>query len=308
MRRSILLICVLGLALVGCTASAERRPVSLRERWAPDGSLQGEVAYVLETGVGRSALYVMDISTGKQVRLPSPGEYLNSPEWSPDGQTLAFSATDENDWAQLWVSAPDGTDAVQITKGLAANDYPAFTPDGENIIFSSTRGVHGRWHLFSVPVEGGKPVRLTDGDSDDVHPAVSPDGTTVVFSRKLAEGNDGYHLAMLDLATGEVESITGGLGEDMFPSYSPDGETIVFASTRRDNIWQLFTYDVASGRMKRLVGSDSVDRYPVYSPDGNFVLLATDHLAVYPADGKTLPGGDLRWRITEDPGLAPAWR
>ncbi len=129
---------------------------------------------------------------------------------------------------------------------------------------------------------------------------------TVTFARKV-EG-ESYHLASLDLTSRDVRMITSGEFEDMFPRYSPDGTKLVFASTRQDEVWQLFTYEVATEQVERLIGSDSVDRYPSFSPDGRFVLLATDHLAVYSADGEALPGGDLRWRLTEKPAVAPVWR
>lgn len=307
MKRSLLVLSfLLVLGGTACQATGERRPVSLREEIAPEGSLEGDVAFVRETGVGTSALFVKDLATNEDTEIPVDGPYVTSPAWSPDGSKIAYSTTDDKDWSHIWVADADGSNAVKLTRGLSANDYPVFTTDGRRIIFATTAGEGGRWHLASIPSSGGDIMKLTSGSVDDVYPTISPDGQTVVFARKV-EG-DSYHLASLDLASGKTRMLTSGDHEDMFPSFSPDGTSLVFASTRQDDIWQLFTFDLASEETESLIGSDSVDRFPVYSPDGDYVLLATDHLAVYSADGKSLPSGDLRWRLTEKPALAPAWR
>ena len=70
-----------------------------------------------------------------------------------------------------------------------------------------------------------------------------------------------------------------------------DGDKVVFSSNRREDVWQLYIVDVASGDLTRVIGSDSLDRFPDWSPDGEYIVLSANHLAVYRADGESLPGG-----------------
>lgn len=121
-------------------------------------------------------------------------------------------------------------------------------------------------------------------------------------------GDTDYSLYSVDVASGSTERLTDDpSGTDLFPSFSPDGSTVAFASSRLDDVWQIYTLELASGDIERLIGSDSVDRQPVFSPDGKYIAMAADHLAVYAGPGEELPDGKLRWRLTEKPALSPTW-
>lgn len=67
-----------------------------------------------------------------------------------------------------------GTRAINLTASSAANDsQPAFSPDGEKLVFHSERDGGG---LFVMGATGESVRRLTDARFD---PAWSPDGKHV---------------------------------------------------------------------------------------------------------------------------------
>ncbi|MHB8900093.1 MAG: HzsA-related protein, partial [Thermoguttaceae bacterium] len=96
-------------------------------------------------------------------------------------------------------------------------------------------------------------------------PCVSFDGSRVAFSmrRTSHDGDDDFHLYMMDLTDRDVEQITFGAGTaDMEPEWLPGGE-LVFTSTRCvvsapcwwSSVCNLYTCD-AQGRYIRRLGYD----------------------------------------------------
>ena len=78
---------------------------------SPDAT---RVAYVVENndGPGRpyGQLWVMTLAEGKSVRVGGEKESSGNPEWSPDGQTIAYRGR-VGDKAGLVVARPDGSGA-----------------------------------------------------------------------------------------------------------------------------------------------------------------------------------------------------
>lgn len=299
---------IVGIAAVGvfasCAPTAERRPVSLREKVPPAGSLPGEIAYVQDLAVGESAIYIKDLESNGRSQIDTPPGYASSPSWSPGGDEIAYSVTTPEGYSNLWVSSRSGSPR-RLTSGKVTDDYPTWSPDGNELVFASIRGDSDTWQLFRMSSDGSEPKQIGPSDGQSVFPDWSADGDQVVYSRR--EG-DNFKLHVLDVESGESRAITSGAGDDLFPKFSPDGDTIVFSSNRRERVWQLYTVDVDSGDMKRVIGSDSLDRFPDWSPDGEYIVLSANHLAVYSADGESLPGGALRWKLTSDRAIAPSWR
>ena len=137
---------------------------------------------------------------------------------SPDGSKLAFVALD-----RLYVMAwPNGT--PRRLTSLEVGEYqPAWTPDGQSIVFT-TWGQSEGGHLYKVRAEGGTPQRLTTQAAFYQQPAVSPDGRRVVATRAAArgfrEGGGGGGQDFVWVAIGGGETVTiapsGGLGQPHF--------------------------------------------------------------------------------------------
>src|SRR6266850_1005951 len=83
-----------------------------------------------------------------------PIRMARMPDISPDGKLVAFSYLGD-----IWVVETIGGVARPVTMHEAHEIYPAFSPDGRSIAFSSNR--HGSYDVFVVSAQGGKPKRLT---------------------------------------------------------------------------------------------------------------------------------------------------
>ena len=85
---------------------------------------------------GRAAgLRIFNVSDGA-VRTLTTG-YDNFPSWSPKGR-IVFSRF-VNDEFHIFAINPDGTSLTQLTKGPFDDSHPAWAPDGEHVLFSSSR-------------------------------------------------------------------------------------------------------------------------------------------------------------------------
>jgi TolB protein len=73
----------------------------------------------------------------------------------------------------------DGSGVRQLTDNDVPDLYPAWSPDGEEIAFSSDRD--GDSEIFIMNTDGSGVRQLTDNDVPDLYPLWSPDGEEIAF-------------------------------------------------------------------------------------------------------------------------------
>jgi dipeptidyl aminopeptidase/acylaminoacyl peptidase len=108
---------------------------------------------------------------------------VGAPALSPDGGLAAYVLAHHDleageSWSELWLVATDGSSAPRrLThapgkKGTVSS--PFFSPDGERLLFLSTRGDGQQIH--ALPLAGGEATQLTDWPCGFSDPVISPDG------------------------------------------------------------------------------------------------------------------------------------
>src|SRR5215469_8292561 len=82
-------------------------------QFSPDGS---KLAFVVASYKwdARPRLRVMDVATGNTRELTPDGKAERSPQWSPDGKTLAF-LSNRNGKTQVYEVTADGGNAAPLT-------------------------------------------------------------------------------------------------------------------------------------------------------------------------------------------------
>ena len=81
-----------------------------------------------------------------------------SPELSPDGQQLAFVRAASRSWGfqDVWVQPVDQPQARQLTfEKYAFCSGLAWTPDANELVFSTSNGFEGSGRILRVPLAGG---------------------------------------------------------------------------------------------------------------------------------------------------------
>ena len=146
--------------------------------FAPDGK-----RFVYRTaGPEGQGLRIMDLETKKVTTLTT--EYDNFPLWSPRGGLIAFVRQIQGDY-EIFTIHPDGTGTRRLTFSPGNDSHGAWSPDGEWLLFSSTRmgfkdeaiytgAPQPYGELFVMRYDGTHVEQLTDNQWEDGGPAWQP--------------------------------------------------------------------------------------------------------------------------------------
>lgn len=131
-------------------ASAEISATQESPAFAPDGE---SVAFVVrnsyEAGQRVSEIWLLDLNTARYEQLVVSDDGAYAPEWSPDGDHLAYiqRTGQTND---VWIAPVNGDDPYRVTDvGSCAS--PVWSPDGRFIVFF--RENQGEFEAWYVEVE-----------------------------------------------------------------------------------------------------------------------------------------------------------
>lgn len=162
-----------------------------------------------------------------------------------------------------------GIETAPVTNSRDA--YPVVAPDGETLLFQSTR--NGRWALYTARPDGAGLKLLLDSGDDPVTPSWSPDGRQIAFAATI----DGQsEIFIMDADGTNRRRLTDDPGDDSHPHFGADAR-IYFNSARatpdRTAAWNRQWHEIFSMRAD---GSDlrqhthcrTVCTFPSVSPDG----------------------------------------
>ena len=223
---------------------------------SPDGKT---VAYTVteadaEEMKEHAAIWLCSIETGGLNQLTAGTFRDSNPQWSPDGDRIAFLST-RGEKTQIYVIPVDGGEAQAVTSLPQGVGGPfEWSPDGCKIAFTAgpqeeppdpkepyrvTRRIYrfnGMGYLdrvvqdvYTVSIDGGEVKKLTTGDAHKSAPSWSPDGREILYSATFHP--DSYVLSaaiMVVNMDGEVREVMKGWGSAMSPTWLPDGRKIAF--------------------------------------------------------------------------------
>lgn len=133
--------------------------------WSPTGR---EIAFISDR-TGSPQLHVMD-AEGANVRRVSQGGFLTQPRWSPRGDLIAYTAREGRH--NIWVVAPDGSQARRLTNGEGDNQSASWAPNGRHLVFQSSRS--GRHQLYTALIDGSEVQAIPGLAGGATSPAWSP--------------------------------------------------------------------------------------------------------------------------------------
>jgi Tol biopolymer transport system component len=166
-------------------------------------------------------------------------------------------------------AAMDSNDGLrQVTFGAEGADFDiAPTPDGEALVFASTR--HRDTSDLYLQRNGGRAItQLTNDPANDAMPAVSPDGTRIAFCSDRAGD---WNLYVMDITGGQAVQLTAAPTQDIHPSWSPDGSRIVYSSYGASSgQWEMVLIDVDNPAARTFIGHGL---FPSFSPTEDRIVF-----------------------------------
>lgn len=155
-----------SLARIGPDGADYRDIPALDYAAAPDWN-SGGIVYQSTAGIQRTA-DESDARSSQIANDPLVG-YFHDPDWQPGGGRIVFHRKQGSHW-QIYAVNPDGSGLVALTRPVTAlvdelpsNVSPAWSPDGQHIVYVSNRNSiesAGAWHFWVMNADGSDQHQL----------------------------------------------------------------------------------------------------------------------------------------------------
>jgi TolB protein len=173
--------------------------------------------------------------------------------------------------AEIWSMDPDGKNQKPITRYNAVSDFPAASPDGSKVAFTSW--VRGNPGIFVFSVDPVRDLRFYNqrGAAVTASPSFTPDGKQIVFESSVS-GCCGIFIANVD-GSG-VHPITTGRVIDAEPKVNPKTGSEIAFSSGRSGPEQIYRMNIDGTDVERLTDGTGEASNPSWHPDGQFLAYA----------------------------------
>jgi TolB protein len=238
-------------------------------------TLFGSHIYFVSNRTGRKQVWVMDPDGANQRQFTRFNSDSIQPAVSPDGSKIAFTS---------WVNVNPGIFVFSVdpvrdlrfyNQRASVNSSPSFTPDGKQIVYSSSAPNDRCCRIYIANLDGSGWRNLTSSVSIDTEPKVNPKtGSEMVF----VSGRSGpQQIYKMNMDGGDMDRLTDGTGEAGNPAWHPGGQFIAYSWTRgfSTGAFNIFVMDVASRSYTQLTHGEGRNENPCWAPDGRHIVFAS---------------------------------
>ena len=205
-----------------------------------------------------SAVYLLNLETGRRESLGQFQGMVFAPRFSPDGAQVAF-AVERNGNSDIWVMNLANRQSRRLTADPAIDTSPAFSPDGSKVVFNSDRG--GSPQLYVMDASGGGARRISFGQGRYTSPVWSPNGDFIAFTR---QGGGQFHIGVMRPDGSDERTLTSSY-MDEGPTWAPNGRVLLFSRQEAGGEPRLWTVDV-TGRILKPAPYSGGASDPAWSP------------------------------------------
>jgi len=282
--------------------------------WSKDGR---QLVFQSEREPGNPfyQIYLMDMESGNATRV-SPGAGKTTCAFiNPETGDILFSSThhdprskqlqdeelkfrasgqerryswDYDPEMEIYVRGQKSGALRRLTNKRGYDAEASFSPDGQWIVFSSTRDAYdrelspaerkqletdpsyfGEIYIMRADADGAGPRRLTSVRGYDGGPFFSPDGKRIIW-RRFDEAGLIADIWTMNLDGTDQRQLTNFKAMSWAPYIHPSGQYVIFASNKLGfENFELFLVDIDGKKEPvRVTHTDGFDGLPVPSPDG----------------------------------------
>ncbi len=191
-----------------------------------------------------------------------------SPQWSPDGQRIAYVRNAEKEGAEIYVLWLDSGRSARITHVEGSPSHLRWSPSGTHIAFAMTAKT-------AAPVLAKRPSAPEGAKWAD-----KPRVTDRLYHERDGSGyvEPGFsHVYVVPAEGGTPRQVSEGNFHHRKPEWRSDGRALTITGNRSEN-WQydfrnseVYTIDLVSGDIAPLTTISGPDDSPLPSPDGQWV-------------------------------------
>ena len=205
--------------------------------WSPDSK-----KIVIAAKAGSSdALYLIDVKSGKQEKIPFELDGVFTASWSPDGNKLAFVGN-EGGASDLYSYDLISKELTNLTNDVYSDTEPSWSSDGKQIVFVSDRGNnigdrdisakdmfshnYSQKNIYTINVSTKRITQITDTEFNENYPIFSNTRNMLFYT---ADYQGTWNLFHHDLDSGESKVVTNLLTGLFQLSLTKDDGSLVFS-------------------------------------------------------------------------------
>ena len=270
-------------------------------------SLVGTHIYFTSNRTGNKEIWMMDPDGSNVKQITNFKSISTQPAASSEPGRIAFTS-----WAHtnpaIFVFAVDPVRDLRFYNQRASvNSSPSFTPDGKQIVYSSSAPDDRCCRIFIANLDGSGLRPISPAGFIDTEPKVNPKtGNEMVF----VSGRSGpQQVYRMNMDGSDIERLTPGEGEASNPSWHPGGQIIAYAWTRgyATGNFNIFTMDVASRAYTQLTHSEGRNENPSWAPDGAHIAFMSTRSGTHQIWTMLADGTQARQLTTQGSNETPVW-
>jgi TolB protein len=278
--RALLVSTAVGLVALASAASAHATFPGTNGRIAFS---QGDLVGPIGGGPGDLSIHSQVFTIGPngagltQLTHVSQNQGAGSPDWSPDGERIAYESNQSGAF-RIWVMNANGTAQTQLTHGTGFEDLqPSWSPNGKKILFSHCGepfgdGFIAYCNIVAMKANGGAKTLLSSGLWSNVRAEYSPDGTKIAFSSD--RGGLQSAVWVMKANGSSLKRLTRPKLRAFWPDWAPDGERILFTDNcclPHSNLWTVRPDGSGLTQLTHVPASLNAD-FGSFSPNGRRIV------------------------------------